>query len=325
MTRTLRSVLPLLLLLAVSPPLFGHLAFNLVVDEHSNIYFIDVFKSALVKVSPGGEHSVLADLRTVGPDRRLHSMVLGKDGDLYIGGYNRRKIWRVSPAGEVFGLDLSKETKPASRGVLHLGFDASAALYVVEWTYGAPREDQRFIIQRFQDLQEAPAVLFVSHGGENDFLDFHLGSMIVAGDGTIYFSNTHGIWKLGSGRRMSLVAGGPDRGFVDGVREAAQFDSPHGMSMHPDGSILVAERSGRIRRVSPQGQVTTLAGTRDRGHKDGTLSEARFAEAFAVAVGPQGHVYVAEYEDKREYRIRVIREGRVTTLARIPSDGVFVK
>ena len=97
------------------------------------------------------------------------------------------------------------------------------------------------------------------------------------------------------------------------------------MCVDRDGSILVAEQAGRIRRVGRKGEVTTVAGGRSRGYEDGALGDARFASAFGVAVGPKGRIYVVEYEQKREYRIRVISDGRVTTLAKIPSDGVFAK
>lgn len=325
MQKTLSYLLPLLILLPVSPSLFGHVSFNLAVDEHGNIYFLDVFKNTLVRVTSEGEVSVLADLRVVEPEKRLHSMAIGEKGDLYVGGYHRQRIWRFSPTGEVLPVYPMKGSESTSSGVLHLGFDAAGRLYVMDWYYGAARRAQRFRILRFHDPEKTPTDLFVSHGGEDGFLDFHTGSMLVAGDGTVYLSNAHRIWKLGSDRRLVLVAGSPDKGFVDGIGNAARFESPYGMCVDRDGSILVAERSGRIRRVDAKGGVTTVTGTQSQGYKDGALKEAEFGQAFGVGVGPKGRVYVAEYQEKREYRIRVISEGRVATLARIPSDGVFAK
>ncbi len=95
-----------------------------------------------------------------------------------------------------------------------------------------------------------------------------------------------------------------------------------GLALDGDGNIVVAELSGRIRRVGTDGNVTTLAGAKERGSKDGTGIEARFEVPFAVAVGSDVSVYVAEFVQKgqtRLHRIRVIRKGKVTTLATVDS------
>ena len=97
------------------------------------------------------------------------------------------RVWRCSPAGEVRGLELAKEPQPTSRGFLHVGFDAEETLHALEWTYGARRETQKFNLQRFDDPQQPPTVVFASNGADDHFLDFHLGSMLVTGDGSAGF------------------------------------------------------------------------------------------------------------------------------------------
>ena len=324
MRRVLLYALTTLVILASTPTLRGHLSFNLVVDARGNIYFIDVFKSRLMKVTPGGETSVLIDLRKVESERRLHALAVGNQGDLFVAGYHRPKVWRFSPAGKVKPFDPIRGAIPPSRGALHLGFDSAGMLYTVDWTYAADRKDQQFRVLRHQELEKPPAVVFMSRGEDADFVDFHTGSMIVTGDGTVFFSNANRIWKTDSNRRLALVAGSSEKGFVNGLGSSARFDIPHGMCADRDGSILVAERSGRIRRISRKGEVTTVAGAQSRGYRDGAIAEAGFAQAFGVAVGPKKRIHVVEYEEKQEYRIRVISAGRVTTLARVPTDGVFV-
>ena len=80
--------------------------------------------------------------------------------------------------------------------------------------------------------------------------------------------------------------------------------------------------TGTARFEDADGNVTTLAGSKKRGSRDGTGIGARFEVPFAVAVGSDRRVYVAEFVQKgqtRLYRIRVIREGEVTTLATVDS------
>ena len=69
-----------LLLLALSPPIFGHLSFNLVVDEQGNAYFLDIFRNSLVKIAPDGEVSELVDLHRISTVDRPHALALGQDG-----------------------------------------------------------------------------------------------------------------------------------------------------------------------------------------------------------------------------------------------------
>ena len=195
----------------------------------------------------------------------------------------------------------------------------------MDWHYLPAPGTQRFRILKFPEPGKCPIELLVAKERQEGFLDFHAGSMLVTADGTVYISNDHRIWKVTSKRKLTPVAGSTQRGFADGTGSSARFDYPYGLCSDSHGNVLVAELSGRIRTVSPQGVVTTVAGGQERGYQDGPQGRAKFAQAFGVGVGPEGRVYVAEYHAKREYHIRVISKGQVTTLARLASDGVFVK
>jgi sugar lactone lactonase YvrE len=104
-------------------------------------------------------------------------------------------------------------------------------------------------------------------------------------------------------------------GNVDGIGGAARFQFPRGITVDSAGNLYLADSSNHtIRKVTPAGVVTTLAGLAGAmGSTDGTGSAARFFFPSGVAVDSAGIVYVA---DANNHTVRKITPaGVVTTLA----------
>ena len=136
--------------------------------------------------------------------------------------------------------------------------------------------------------------------------------------GTIYVADTYGnvIRKIAPGSVVTTVAGSAgDRRNVDGIGSAARFYYPTAITADRMGNLFVADRETHtIRKISPDGSVTTLAGLAGaRGSNDGIGSDARFSEPSGVAVDGEGYIYVG---DTRNNTIRKISSGGVvSTLA----------
>lgn len=108
------------------------------------------------------------------------------------------------------------------------------------------------------------------------------------------------------------LSGGAEPGDADGSGTVARFDSPVGLAIDAQSNLYVADsKNHRIRRVTPNGVTTTLAGSAP-GFADGSVDKAQFQMPCGVAVAPNGAVYVA---DTGNHRIRRIQDGQVTTLA----------
>ena len=153
---------------------------------------------------------------------------------------------------------------------------------------------------------------------------FLIGCICIKRDGTIIFTanhiHDHCVYTFRPGidedPTSSIILAGRQResGSDDGPGATAKFRRPQGIALCADGSLVVADSGNhRIRKISPLGFVTTLAGSGQEGFADGPGADAVFSSPSGVAVRPDGTIVVA---DRFNNRIRLISPaGLVTTLA----------
>ena len=85
--------------------------------------------------------------------------------------------------------------------------------------------------------------------------------------------------------RVFTLAGGSGEGYADGPPARARFHTPSGVAVAPDGAIYIADTGNhRIRRISPDGIVTTVAGSGVPGLKDGPGIDAQFNGPIGIAM-----------------------------------------
>ena len=125
-------------------------------------------------------------------------------------------------------------------------------------------------------------------------------------------------------QQVTTLAGRAGRhGYADGLADEALFgEDPalgfaqsRGLGLATDGKghVIVADAGNHaIRRIAPDGTVTTVAGGNGWGLRDGPADAAQFAGPMGVAIAPDGSIYVA---DAYNHRIRRIADGMVTTVA----------
>ena len=137
-------------------------------------------------------------------------------------------------------------------------------------------------------------------------------------DDNVYVADNanHRIRKITSNGLVTTLAGS-GQGYADGQGAAANFGAPVGVAVDRDGNVLVADYSNnKIRKITPTGTVTTLAGRltgSSAGFADGASGSALFSNPQGIAVDADDNVYVAE---SGNHKIRKIdANGIVTTIA----------
>ncbi|HEY9899502.1 MAG TPA: hypothetical protein V6D00_10000 [Pantanalinema sp.] len=118
----------------------------------------------------------------------------------------------------------------------------------------------------------------------------------------------------------STLAGTGVQGGEDGAGAGATFAAPEGLCVASDGTLYVTEPYAyRIRKITPGGQVSTLAGglSDQPGRADGLGRQAQFMGPKDAAIAPNGDLYVADFDAVR----RVSPAGQVSTLSLRNPDG----
>jgi sugar lactone lactonase YvrE len=164
-------------------------------------------------------------------------------------------------------------------------------------------------------------------------------AVAVDGSGNVYVAEllNNDIRKITPDGTVSTFAGAAGQaGSVDGTGTAARFFDPDGIATDSAGNVYVSDfgqpndagmgGNATIRKITPDGVVTTLAGTPGvLGSADGTGAAAQFRVPAGLATDRAGNVYVAEFLDNTIRKITP--SGVVTTLAGSPGaqgsvDGI---
>ncbi|MET7390620.1 NHL repeat-containing protein [Streptomyces sp. NPDC005529] len=148
----------------------------------------------------------------------------------------------------------------------------------------------------------------------------------VGPDGTVHIVDTfnHRVRRIAADATITTLAGTGQPGFSgdDGPAHHAQLHFPTNVAVGPDGTVYIADISNhRVRRVTTNGIITTVAGTGQHGYggDGGPAHHAALAAPRSMAVGPEGSLYIA---DTFNHRIRrIAADGTITTLAGTGQSG----
>ena len=116
-------------------------------------------------------------------------------------------------------------------------------------------------------------------------------------EGNIYVADqaNHAIRKISTDGSVTTIAGNGNSGDVDGAADAATFNLPSAVAVDSKGNIYIADTyNNKIRKISPDGLVSTIAGNGSAGNQDGPASEATFSNPAGIYVDAFDNIYVTE-------------------------------
>jgi sugar lactone lactonase YvrE len=307
------------------------------IDAGGNIYVADAgnnkirkIAGALVNTLAGGGTSGTTPgfVDASGTSALFNSptgIVVDAAGTVYATDKSNHAIRQITPSGVVSTLSgngtalftdglpaVARFSSPAG-----LSIDASGTLFIAD--QGNNRIRELGVIPTVTTLAGNTGYGFVDATGTDARFHAPFGIAVDAA-GTVYVGDEYNyrIRKISSAGAVTTLAGNGISGFVNGQGASAEFVNPEGVALDAAGNIYVADNPAHaIRKVTPAGVVTTLAGNGIPGYADGTGAAAQFNRPVALAVDASGNVYVA---DNMNNRIRKITPaGVVSTLA---GDGV---
>jgi len=289
------------------------------VDSLGNIYVADERNNLIRKISPERVVSTFAGSGTpgsengTGRDAQFNNpsgVAVDTSGNIYVADSGNHQIRKITP-GRVVSTIAGSGTEGSANGAgtaaqfrepAGVAVDTSGNIYVAD----ARNHQIRKISPEkvVSTLAGSGTAGSVDEAGERAGFDWPTG---VAVDtlGNIYVAGNigHRIRKITPAGEVSTLAGGAE-GFADRTGTKAQFDNPKSVAVDTLGNIYVADSDNlRIRKITPEGVVSTLAGSETAGSKNGAGRAAQFNNPTGVAVDTLGNIYVA---DRNNNRIRKI-------------------
>lgn len=304
------------------------------IDGAGTLHFADKGDHVLRAVSPAGTVDTRAGAAPrrggrdgSGGDALFYGpagITAGPAGNLYVADRFNHTIRMITPTGTVSTRAGSSGNQGASDGI------ASAARFYYPQDVAADDNGTLFVADSLNhtirriSLDGNVTTLAGNAGAygnaDGDGAAARFGSphgVAVDENGNVYVSDSgnHTIRRITPQGAVTTLAGSAGTyGFADGSGAAARFNSPGDLAIDADGNLYVIDGSSMVRRVTPDGEVTTVAGSAGRwGRVDGQGNAARFQGPEGIAVGEDGNLYVA---DTRNHAIRrVTPQGEVTTVA----------
>lgn len=299
----------------------GHKAFftwqvnNSAFDSEGNLFIID--QICLRKMDPAFNVTTLFGVGAMDAEGNSLSIpaISGSDGicidadnNIYLSNRGTHMIYRVKPDRTVepfAGDDGYKGKDDGDR--LQAGFNGPTALCI-------DKAGNIYVADRYNSMvrkisKEGKVTTLAGNGQIGDFKPgagkaaqfAEMGSIAVDSKGNVYVGqNGRGscIAKISPAGVVTNFVGDIDALLQtganhDGTGKAARFTQVRALTVDKSDNLIVGDRT-RVRKVTPAGIVTTLAGGEEETWRDAAGAKARFTLIGGVSVDAKGDIYVSD-------------------------------
>ncbi|MGB5791984.1 BspA family leucine-rich repeat surface protein, partial [Poseidonibacter sp.] len=270
------------------------------VDKNGNIYIADTDNHAIRKIDQNGNVTTIAgsnqsgNVDDQGKAARFNypmGIALDEKGNIYVADTKNHSIRKIDSEGNV--TTILKDSNKSE--FTDLVIDKNENIYYTV--------SNRSCIKKIDSNNNE-----TTFAGKCYFHDFKDGDSINArfnspsgididASGNIYIADmrNHAIRKIAPNGIVSTVAGSGSYGKVDDNTTNASFYNPNSINVDSIGNIYVADKSNHlIRKIAPNGTVTTIAGTGQEGFTDGEGTEASFSNPKGISLDSIGNIYVTD-------------------------------
>lgn len=306
---------------------------GIVADIYGNVYVADTNNHRIRRIASDGTVTTLAGQSTPGYVDGTGSsaqfnfpyhLSIDSVGILYVADQTNNRIRRIQPSTGV----VTTLAGDGTSGFMFSRFSTPQGVTVDRFRQAYVADTSNHSIRKIADVYTLPenngAANTIAGDGSAGFIAGNgIGARVnlprgvgVDSVGNVYVGDllNHRIRKITPAGVVTVLAGSGSATFANGTGAGASFSSPWGVAADSEGNVYVGDfNNHRIRKISPAGVVSTLAGSGTATFGNGTGATASFNNPFAVAVDRDGNVYVA---DSNNFRIRKITPlGVVSTLA----------
>ena len=223
------------------------------------------------------------------------SVALDPTGDLFIADEGNAAIREITPAGVLTTFAGANGTYVYTfKTPAGIATDAAGSVYVAD----AGANDIIKITAKGVITKVAGNGTSGALNGAGASASFNMPvALTVDGVGNVYVADQGNnlIRLINTQGQVSTFAGSGTAGSANGKGTAASFNSPSGIAIDQQGNLYVGDAGNNmIRKIAPDGTVSTLAGTGVAGANNGALSSATFNSPQGVAVDIYDHVYVTD-------------------------------
>jgi sugar lactone lactonase YvrE len=304
---------------------FGELG-GLATDAVGNIYIADVDNHRIRKISANGVINTVAGngkngYTHTGPAlsvaiERPESVAVDRSGNLYITDSTNGRVRKVAADGTVstiagngrmgYSGDGGPATSARFNGLGGIAVDDEGNVYVADAGN-----------HRIRKVSPAGLIMTIAgngisgdrgDGGPATSARLMVGGCAVDSAGNLYIADLYRVRMINTAGMISTVAGTgtPGYGGDGGSATAALLFCFDGIAVDAKGNLFIADASNnRVRRVTPDGIITTVAGNGASGKAGdgGPATAAQLEHPQGVAVDAKGNLYIA---DSNNHRIRKV-------------------